>query len=231
MVLHEEVADLVAVQLVDTARHVGDARLDRHIHHDRDVAEAGVHVEQADVRAGHLRQRRRQVRRDRRLADPALRPEDRDDRPASRRLARLAGVAHPLALFLLQDAVNGAAQVLRLQRLDDVVARAGDHRPAHRARVRQRRVHNRRRVRHRVRQRRYRLQRQRDGLLERDEEDVGRVLLRDGHRFDAVAGLADDREVRKLSCPLRLGPAAQVRVYRDDFRVPRHPLRLLRVSR
>ena len=109
------------------------------------------------------------------LPMPPLAPKTVITVPRAADLGRRAVGAEALALFLLQDAVDGAAQVFRLQRLDEVVARAGHHRPPHRLRVGQRRVDDRRRVRHRVGERLDGLQRERDRLFDRDEEDVRRA--------------------------------------------------------
>src|SRR3972149_1453934 len=125
VMLYEVVAYLVAVHLVQVARHVGDTLLHRHVHHDRHVAEAGVHVHQHDCGACRADQGGGQVGGDGGLANAPLGAEDGDDGPVGRRLRRLARHAHSLALFLLQDAVNGADQLLRLDGLDQVVGGAG----------------------------------------------------------------------------------------------------------
>ena len=64
--------------------------------------------------AGDLGERRREVRRDRRLADAALRTEDRDHRAAGGGLSGSDLRSDALALFLLKHSVDRAAQVLGL---------------------------------------------------------------------------------------------------------------------
>jgi hypothetical protein len=59
-------------------------------------------------------------------------------------------------------------------------------------------------------------------LLHRHDEDVGQLLIRDGHSFDAVARLTRDLEMGQLEEPLHVRATTQVRIDDDYFRVLRH---------
>src|SRR5512135_3675761 len=104
---YQVIADVLARDTIDVAADVGDAELNDDVHHDGDVAETGVHVDDGDGAVARPAEGGREVRRDRGFADAALGPEHRNDGAAGRRRGGVAAEASAPALFLLEDRVDG----------------------------------------------------------------------------------------------------------------------------
>ena len=144
-VLDEDRLDHVRVRLLEGADEVGDGlRLRAHVQDDRDVAERQAAVDEDDGLVRGLVQGDREVGRDGRPPDPALRGEEGDDLaglarrrgwPPARGAGRGGGlrrgrVARPADLFELVDVADGVDELVGGERLHEELARAGEHRAA-----------------------------------------------------------------------------------------------------
>ena len=194
-------------------RQIGDASLHGNVHQDRDVAETGVEVYEADRLFGLLNEGGGKVRGDRRLSDATLRAEYGDHGASGYDVVGLSGNAGSPALFLCSDCVYGADELFFFEWAIEIVLHSGQYGFTHSAVVAHARVADDRGVRQQVRQRLHRLQSADLRLFDGDDEDVGLRLLSDGDGFDSVACVAEDRESRKDEHLLDLVPSNRIGTY------------------